>query len=961
MNLEEWQDRLLSHFHTLKSQRLKDAPGQPIFGLEHGLTEDEIKEITVGLHNQLKYAAPSITHWLLWVVYATEFGYLYSGDEFWQTFDDNTPRWDNNYRHSIRRYFSKFHKDFNGPKPNGVWADHFSIICWPITNAILPRDLQKQLVKILYDIRHTYRSEYFESPSLLGQKITLESYRSTSRFQKFSEQSLLVGQISAALLVEKDKYASSLILQSALDRIISDLNKEAQSKEWLRQAQSTVSRIKIRGLQLHCSNRDAIAKDGTYKNDNDNLLDLFPSLVIIPSNENNYNVYCEIPDLNPLYGYNQSVATPLVKSRCIFPASSKKNPLARGYFLYGKQNIQLQRWPQSGEKLLRFEEADKDFEDLISIWFTFPDQERFLFKINSDGIGREIRTGVVRAGNKYILVSRTEFLAFPMLSSKIILKCDDAFAILLDLPESIEEGHLKELESLSLSCQREFEIRPIGVPPAFWDGEGKGDWLFGAPVLFCCSYIHPLAGLRFILDGDAEKACEIPNIAAGSNTNICLNDLPVGLHRLEIVILASATSLWQRLGLISIVVREARPWIGISQQQYPVRVLVDPIDPSMEDLWEGRARIGIEGPLGWNIKELFTFYGMAGTITKHLPPFQLPVTVEAWRSHFHKHLQEDQHIQTSYDLSSRCQIQFDFGELGTYTLACDRDVRSLRWAFKHRKNKNWLVLINDSGIEEIPMVLYFPFENPSIGQVLERDSSKGWFQASENGGLYYANSANLSCSIIAPPSIKLNLCNLAINPEIEKDFKNVEEYLESIATLGKWEMANISGNIISLTRRRQIVRAMNNNLIRNIVGSKWINYECLRLEEKMSDKDLLSCVSANPEFTGFKIRLGSIARVLQTASNTTRIDRIAQITKLYLWRNEDEGDVRWIVEYALRLCSNPGSLNKWAANKHKDGLNKLIRRPDFVKGIRYFTTEINLNNSNSNLDELDEMGNWRWD
>src|SRR3712207_7713201 len=54
-----------------------------------------------------------------------------------------------------------FKRQFAGATPSGRWAEHFSIIAWPITHAILPRDLQQQLARILYDLRHSFsaRSE----------------------------------------------------------------------------------------------------------------------------------------------------------------------------------------------------------------------------------------------------------------------------------------------------------------------------------------------------------------------------------------------------------------------------------------------------------------------------------------------------------------------------------------------------------------------------------------------------------------------------------------------------------------------------------------------------------------------------------------------------------------------------------------------------------------------------------
>ena len=89
------------------------------------------------------------------LVYAAELGYNYDGEEYWQSFENRTPGWSaRGDREWIRSCFFRFQKEFLGAIPTGRWADHFSIICWPITHAILPLDLQRQLAQNLYEMRY---------------------------------------------------------------------------------------------------------------------------------------------------------------------------------------------------------------------------------------------------------------------------------------------------------------------------------------------------------------------------------------------------------------------------------------------------------------------------------------------------------------------------------------------------------------------------------------------------------------------------------------------------------------------------------------------------------------------------------------------------------------------------------------------------------------------------------------
>lgn len=88
MPLQEWQRR---HFTHLSSTR--PHSDFPLFVLEHGLSEAEFQEISELLRSRLALGLDWEPHWLLWVVYATELGYDYDGDEYWRSFELRTPRW----------------------------------------------------------------------------------------------------------------------------------------------------------------------------------------------------------------------------------------------------------------------------------------------------------------------------------------------------------------------------------------------------------------------------------------------------------------------------------------------------------------------------------------------------------------------------------------------------------------------------------------------------------------------------------------------------------------------------------------------------------------------------------------------------------------------------------------------------------------------------------------------------
>ena len=90
-SLDAWQERLDRHFAALAASR---AVGQfPVFALEHGLDGPDLAEIGDLLRARHAAANPAREYWLLWVIYATEFGYGYYGNEYWHSYEQETPNW----------------------------------------------------------------------------------------------------------------------------------------------------------------------------------------------------------------------------------------------------------------------------------------------------------------------------------------------------------------------------------------------------------------------------------------------------------------------------------------------------------------------------------------------------------------------------------------------------------------------------------------------------------------------------------------------------------------------------------------------------------------------------------------------------------------------------------------------------------------------------------------------------
>ena len=62
-----------------------------------------------------------------------------------------------------------------------------------------------------------------------------------------------------------------------------------------------------------------------------------------------------------------------------------------------------------------------------------------------------------------------------------------------------------------------------------------------------------------------------------------------------------------------------------------------------------------------------------------IPPLNLPVSAGAWRTHFETHFVRKAAVESAYDAARFCMLEFNAGELGAFTLECERDFSALRW------------------------------------------------------------------------------------------------------------------------------------------------------------------------------------------------------------------------------------------------------------------------------------------
>jgi hypothetical protein len=967
LELGTWQARLAAHFTALQRSRRSNAPDQPVFALEHGLNQSEVQALAAAVRAHVTSAAPSREHSLPWTVYAAEIGYRYSGDEYWQTFESETPGWTvYGDRYWIRGCFRSFQTKFNGAVPSGPWAEHFSIICWPITHAILPRDLQRQLARILYELRHSFSAELFESPSMLGEFIAARSWNATSRFQNLAQETLLVGQIAAALLLQGESDTGSLIHPATLRRISEDLDRERRAREWLSGARRfALERAHIRGLALGRDPTSTIARSPEEARAEVAALGIEPRLILRPTHATGspWEVSIEIPDLSHLLLRFPRTREILVGARCVV-AGAAGRPLARGRCLHGAQRIALARWPRADEVLLQFEQTDPQLEYLLRAECLLRPGSTWLFRVASDGLAYESRSLRVRPGERYIIVSTAGPVTSSTHAQPVALVCEGVHGAILDLPAALTGDWEETIRTLGLGQAKTIDVWPAGLAAVDWDGEGHGEWLASERPCLAIRTDHPVDALVISMPASTELSLELTSVSPGEPIFVELPELPIGVHTVRVSTRRGPTAEAEPLGDLDVVmrIREARPWSPGVTPNGPLLVQMDPVAPTLEQLWEGRVHVTLQGPAGRNVKcqaSLFQEDANAAKFVKWLPPVALPATADGWRAHFQRHFRETPGAQNAYDAARVCELEFRAEELGAFIVRCEREFTPLRWVMRRQGLSNVVRLIDDSGSATRPALARLTFEAPSVEEPLEAASQ---YEVPTGGGLYVARVGGFTAAVIVPPAIR-GFADLRCVPLVVGRVRSVESVLRALGLARLWGRARLPGDLLSQIRQRDVMLALARHISQLLCGENWAKAEVAMGDEPDGLADLQRAVSRRHEEVEIGSALGRQYAVLATAPREERIRLVAGLGARFLALGRtpaSAGNPEWLAELALRLASDPAEVQTWAGQEFLASLTRLLEElPTLARAARFLVVATDRQlQSRSSAGEL--YAGWGW-
>lgn len=816
MELREFQARLQCQYARLRD--LRASEGFPVYAIEHGLGADEYKTAKGLINRQLLSAGRADpAHWLVWIAAAAEVGYGYDGAEYWDSFGEAFPSWRHfGSRNQIRDWYMRFAAEYRSIAPSGRWAKQFPIIAWPITQAILPRYLQRHFSDHLYELRHALARSGELTLDEIGDLLSDRYYGNSARFEGFLQQKTLTARIVMAVGLEQVADAVAPIERETLDRIVADIERIGHSGNRLRETRRVLRDARF--VNSHKPGFIATPRDHTQaapapRKDQ-------PRLVARPLEEGRWKLSVAVPDLaTPLRRAGFSPRD-FEQARTRFRLRGKGDSWTPGRALFsytGQSEEPLPTYGATSFSIFEFENLKKEGHAAIGELVTFAGNSLKLLKLQADGAAFEIAGRHVRADQQYLLAAAIALS--PDLVEKLALlpQQTDGGSVslwLVNVPKRLQADQIAALKSLGLGYVLTARVEPLGLVPR-WSA-ATGALLFSDSETPMFRITADLAVREFLILIDGTPVRVQP--ADGRSTLIGMGPLAAGRHTLTVRALGAATGGDLAAEDTLIEIRPSMRWQTAIAGKAGIAFATDPRECSLDELFDRAASIRLRAPPGRTIKLAARFYGADGLIFEEdqLGKYNTPTPDDKLTEYVVHQLTANAKADR-LDRAARIDLLVSLDEFGSEAISFEKDSEPLRWV---RIDDDTVKLANDSDAEGPPTVEHFALDAIDLPQYVEYERATNGVPVPGKGALFVAKHQNHFYQAVATtlPRQVSEFADLAIPARVSS---NATKPKALINALKRWRGARRLMGPMAFVARRNALTALERRLEALLCGEDW--------------------------------------------------------------------------------------------------------------------------------------------
>lgn len=807
--LEHFHSVLAGHFGDLRDRRAKLTTRSPVFALEHDLSEEDLGLLKGAVRDAIKshYLSRYRTTWLPFVVYAAEVGYGYEGDEYWSTFSALTPRWTSQERSTLRDWFVRFSSEFGGAVPTGAWANQFTIIAWPITHAVLPIYLQRQLAKLLYEFRTGLTTSLLADPDELGVRLAARSGWYSDRFRNFCQNTQLVGQVAAALL-SGDDGESPYLVKSTLSRLIRGLSHQRQERHWLTSAQEAANIVRASGFT-----KSPPSSGNRSQANAERLPRATDPRLFLRRLDRSWYAYAELPDMTPLSERLPHVYDELRTKRARVNGGSR--PVATGGLVYGGQEVRFDTWPDPAKPFVQLERGTNSVNALVADQAVMSSGPWWLFRQQTSGPAIEVKGRFIRPGVRYVLLGADDRKP-PAISwcTPTSTAVRGAAAWQLDVPDPLPDVDAQALLAAGLSSLSTVAIRPVGLVASAWDGEGAVESLAGEPtILGIHSEVQPQRCLVTV-DG-APHLAVWP--AEQRELILSLDSLDVGSHVVSATLIGDKDKELSR-GDLTITIRDPQVRPENATVGEGIRMLASPARPTLSELWDERATITVHGPPETKARMTVALLDEDGReLGSVRRKVTLPIDENKWTA-LARGVRGDPNFRSEYDDAQWCVVSVQRDGVGVASLRCERGFQPLRWRFRKEHSGNYVARLHDQTDGEKTRVELFDVERPLTATSCELGVD---IPLPPRGGLLRATADGVTTTAIAPTQPNQVFALGSVSPRVPFGDRSTAGIMRLAEAHWLWLSAELPADPFAVSQQHVALRAIARSMLMLLSGTHW--------------------------------------------------------------------------------------------------------------------------------------------
>ncbi len=595
-----------------------------------------------------------------------------------------------------------------------------------------------------------------------------------------------------------------------------------------------------------------------------------------------------------------------------------------------------------------------------------------------------MRSMIVRPQRRYIILSTTPIKPNP-LCKLIHVNCSGISAVHLRMPEHLTDAHQACLKDLGLTVAKRVCVSPAGFIAAGWDGEGRGEWLVDEAPCIVISADHSVQSFQLELDGDESNKLEVVPQGSSSPLFIELPMLSIGTHSLRVASRPHATDRYEELGRLEIVIREPRTWKPGINNQGALIVFSDPRLPSLEQLWEGRVSVEMHGPAGHSVKCAATFLGKDSSMpvlaSKNLFTLQLPVKPTILKTQINEQL-KSKTIQKAVEQAYACRLDFDAGELGIFSINCERELNPLRWVVERDADTYILSLLDDSGSEDSINIVGYDLTKPNVPMPLTSNGTLRKYPVPATGGLYLARSPQSECSVVVPHKIPSEfrafseLRNMEFATKFREGKRDVKYVAELVQLYELWLGARTTGSTVAEWAQRKVLQALLTQIFKVICDTSWTAAETSFVANPSSYNAIQNFSRAVCGASPLAQSLASFCQRTAELTPECRAEQMASIMNNLIPPIESPdsqsirtaGGVRlikskrasWQLQFALRLASAPETVQSWSGNWYEVGLGGLLDNKVLARAARFLVMATHHREGAQHPAHTSLYAGWEW-